>query len=135
MILIIQGPQGTGKSTIAAKIAHSTHCKVYDEMPQTYPADMPPGGLVLITTNAPQLPGWLTDVNHAVVSTTPDLLHSPLELDVHPFEWISALLADYKTLREKATAAGIPNDDPDSESEMLSHVSRFVSSAISITYQ
>lgn len=129
MLLIIKGLKGTGKSTIAAKIAHSTGCKVYDEMPQQQPADMPPSGLFIITTNSPQLPDWITDFNHAVLSTAPDILHSPLEFDVHPFEWVSALLADYKTLRAQATVAGIPNDDPASESEMLTQISQFISKA------
>lgn len=62
------------------------------------------------------------------------LLFSPLEADVHPWEWISALLADYKTLREKAAAAGIVSDDPAAENEMLGHVGRFCAGAAALDY-
>lgn len=62
------------------------------------------------------------------------LIFSPLEADVHPWQWIGALLADYKTLREKAAAAGIVNDDPEAESEMLAHVERFCNGAETLTY-
>jgi hypothetical protein len=63
------------------------------------------------------------------------LLFSPLEADVHPWEWISALLADYKTLRDKAAAAGIVSDDPAAENEMLAHVGRFCEGAAALNQQ
>ena len=62
-----------------------------------------------------------------------DLVFSPIEFDVHPFEWVGALLADYKTLREKAVAAGVEiTDDPGAESQMLHEVGRFCEKASSL---
>lgn len=58
---------------------------------------------------------------------------SSLDADVHPWEWVSALLADYKTLAEKAAAVGIMTDDPESESQMLGHVGRFCASAAALS--
>lgn len=60
------------------------------------------------------------------------LLFSLLDADVHPWEWISALLADYKTLRKKAEAEGIATDDPSAENEMLAHVGRFCEGAAAL---
>jgi len=57
------------------------------------------------------------------------LIYSPLEADVHPWEWIHAMLIEYRNLRDKATAAGIENDDPDSEFEMLHNVEIFCKKA------
>lgn len=62
------------------------------------------------------------------------LLFSQLDADVHPWEWISALLVDYKTLREKAEAAGIVTDDPDGEGTMLVHVRKFCEGAAALDY-
>lgn len=59
-----------------------------------------------------------------------EILFSNIEYDVHPYEWISALLADYKTLREKAIAAGLEiTDDPDAESQCLGEVERLCKAA------
>jgi len=59
-----------------------------------------------------------------------EILFSKLEADVNPYEWVSALLADYKTLREKAIAAGVEvTDDPDAESQCLSEVRRLCEAA------
>lgn len=59
-----------------------------------------------------------------------NLVFSPLEYDVHPFEWVAALVAEYKTLREKAIAAGVEmTDDPGAEYQMLREVSRFCEKA------
>lgn len=59
-----------------------------------------------------------------------EILFSKLEYDVHPYEWVSALLADYKTLREKAVAAGVEvTDDPDAEAQCLGEVERLCKAA------
>lgn len=55
-----------------------------------------------------------------------DILFSKLEADVHPYEWVSALLSDYKTLREQI---GIETDDPDAESIMIYKVASLVKKA------
>lgn len=58
------------------------------------------------------------------------LVFSPLEYDVHPFEWVGALLAEYKTLRENAVSAGVEiTDDPDAECKMIAEVERFCKEA------
>jgi len=55
-----------------------------------------------------------------------NLLFTDLEYDVHPYEWVSALLAEYKTLREQS---GIESSDPSAESQMLYEVHLLVSKA------
>lgn len=54
------------------------------------------------------------------------ILFSQLEADVHPFEWVSALLSEYKSLRKQS---GVDHEDPDAESIMLSRVKALVDSA------
>lgn len=61
------------------------------------------------------------------------LLFSPLDGDVHPWEWISALLADYKTLRETAAAAGITSDNDEFENLVIQDVQEFCEHAQAIT--
>ena len=59
-----------------------------------------------------------------------EILFSNLEYDVHPYEWVAALLADYKTLREKAIAAGVEvTDDPEAEMQCLIEVRRLCDAA------
>lgn len=54
------------------------------------------------------------------------ILFSKLEADVHPYEWVSALLSEYKTLRKQS---GIKTDDPDAESMMIYEVQTLVKKA------
>lgn len=53
-------------------------------------------------------------------------LFSSNEFDVHPYEWVEALLSEYKTLREKS---GITTNDPDSESLMIIKVKTLIEQA------
>lgn len=59
MLLIIRGPQGSGKTTIARAIQHSTGATIYDEMPAEKPADFPSEGVVIITTQSAPYPDWV----------------------------------------------------------------------------
>lgn len=54
------------------------------------------------------------------------ILFTKLQYDVHPYEWVSALLSEYKTLREQS---GVKSDDPDAESTMIYEVQTLVNKA------
>lgn len=55
-----------------------------------------------------------------------NILYSALECDVHPYEWVAALLSEYKALREQS---GIETDDPDAESKMIFEVGSLIEEA------
>jgi len=98
-------------------------------------------GFHIVDTNGSTSPvvesgeGWTSEQleQHArLIAAAPELLDcldGGLEYDPTPIDWIAALLADYKTLREIATEAGVENEDPDSEATMTSSVQRFLSKA------
>lgn len=72
------------------------------------------------------------EANAALIAAAPDLLEAlngGLEYDPTPLDWIAALVADYESLRKAATAAGIEQEDPDSEGTMLYRVHIFVKEA------
>lgn len=69
------------------------------------------------------------EANARLICAAPDLLAcmvAKLEYDVTPLEWISALLADYKTLREMSEIESI---DPEAEALCLSNVRHFLNKA------
>ena len=71
----------------------------------------------------------LGEANARLICAAPDLLAcmvAKLEYDVTPLEWISALLADYKTLREMSEIESI---DPEAEALCLSNVRHFLNEA------
>lgn len=63
---------------------------------------------------------------------TNQILFSQLEADVHPFEWVSALLSEYKNLRQDS---GIAPSDPDAESTMIREVESLIHLASKMTNQ
>lgn len=63
MLLIITGPVGSRKSTIARNIQRITGCRLYDEFPLAIPPNLPEfnDALVIITTNFKRhlYPEWI----------------------------------------------------------------------------
>lgn len=74
----------------------------------------------------------LGEANARLICAAPDLLAcmvAKLEHDVTPLEYISALLAEFESLREQLTAAGVGANDSESEMLCLSNVRRFLNEA------
>lgn len=73
MILIITGPPGSRKTTIARQIKKLTGCLLYDEFPISIPSEFAEwsGNLVVIVTNksAAAYPKWIYDHHYEELHT------------------------------------------------------------------
>ena len=73
MILIISGPQGSRKTTIAKQIKKLTDCILHDEFPILIPDEYPEWKerLVVITTHLPSTdyPDWINNFHYEELHT------------------------------------------------------------------